>query len=175
MKLNQLSDNQGAKKSAMRVGRGIGSGKGKTSGRGVKGQWARSTVMPGFEGGQMPLYRRLPIRGFNNAKFTKNYVTLNLGSLQKLVDEGRVDAKGTITLETLKAAGVTKKSLDGLKLLGNGKFTAKVTVEVAAISKSAEEKITKAGGKVVLKPVGSDVEKFLPAAAKKRLQSKAAE
>jgi large subunit ribosomal protein L15 len=170
MKLNHISDNAGARKSRLRVGRGIGSGVGKTSGRGGKGQTARTggKVRLGFEGGQTPLYRRLPIRGFNNANFTTTYVTLNVGDLQKFVDAGRLDTSKTVSLESLQASGLVKKSLSGLKILGNGDLKAKLTVEAAAASASASAKISKAGGKITLKPIADQTEKFLPAAAKKR-------
>ena len=170
MKLNQLSDNAGARKTSTRVGRGIGSGIGKTSGRGVKGQKARNTVMPGFEGGQMPLYRRLPIRGFNNYNFRTNYVEFNVGDLQALVSSGKVDGSKAITLEVLQKAGVTKKTMSGLKLLGNGEVTSKLNIEVAAATKSAMEKISKAGGKVTVKPMSEGIKKFLPKSALKKMQ-----
>src|SRR4051812_14651348 len=111
MKLNQLRDNPGANKTKIRVGRGIGSGKGKTSGRGVKGQKARKSgnVRAGFEGGQNPLYRRLPMRGFNNANFTTTYATVNVGTLQKMVEDGRLDASKPVTIESIIASGLTKK------------------------------------------------------------------
>lgn len=175
MKLNTLSDNQGARKEAHRVGRGIGSGTGKTCGLGGKGQTARSggKVMPGFEGGQTPLYRRLPIRGFNNFNFTTTYVTVNLAQLQKMFDDKRLDGKKTVTLDLLKEIGFTKKDRDGLKILGSGELTAKLTVETQAISKSAQEKIEKAGGKVTVKPL-SNVEKFLPAQVLRRQAAAAA-
>ncbi|PIZ30857.1 MAG: 50S ribosomal protein L15 [Alphaproteobacteria bacterium CG_4_10_14_0_8_um_filter_53_9] len=155
MKLNQLADNQGAHKSATRVGRGIGSSKGKTSGRGVKGQKARKSgnVRAGFEGGQNPLYRRLPMRGFNNSNFTKTYAVVNVSTLQAMIEDGRLDAKNPITIESIIASGLTKKPYDGLKILGNGEVSTKLTITAAAASKSAIEKIEKAGGKLeVLAP-----------------------
>ena len=163
MKLNTLSDNKGARGTATRVGRGIGSGVGKTCGRGQKGQKSRSggKVMPGFEGGQNPLYRRLPIRGFNNFNFRKTFVTVNLSQLQKMVDDKRLDGKKTVNLELLKEIGFTKKEHDGLKILGSGEISAKLTIETQAISKSAQEKIEKAGGKVTVAPL-TKIEKFLP-------------
>ena len=150
MKLNQISDNQGARKVANRVGRGHATGNGKTSGRGHKGLGARSggKIFVGFEGGQNPLYRRLPMRGFNNYNFRTVYTTINVGDLQKMVDEGRLSASETITIETLQKVGVTKKAHDGLKVLGNGEITAKLKIDAAAASKSAVEKISNAGGKL---------------------------
>ncbi|MFC5068183.1 50S ribosomal protein L15 [Flaviflagellibacter deserti] len=149
MKLNEIKDNPGSTKSRMRVGRGIGSGKGKTGGRGVKGQKARSGVaIKAFEGGQMPLHRRLPKRGFVNI-FRLDLNELNLDRLQTAIDAGKLDIKAAITNEALVAAGVLSKARDGLKLLGNGKFTAKnIAFEVAAASKSAIAAIEKAGGSV---------------------------
>ncbi len=142
MRLDELKPNKGATFSRKRIGRGIGSGTGKTSGKGHKGQNARSGggVRPGFEGGQMPLYRRLPKRGFNNI-FAKQYVTINVEQLEKLED-------GTeVTAETLKENGIISKTLDGVKILGRGELTKKLNVKVAKLSKSAIEKIEKAGGK----------------------------
>src|ERR1700689_240973 len=136
MKLNDLRDNKGARKDRICVGRGIGSGKGKTSGRGVKGQKARTGVaLRGFEGGQMPLHRRLPKRGFNNI-FAKEYAELNLGRLQEAIESGRVDAKKPITAESLTAAGIVAKARDGIRLLGKGEIKSKVEVTVAGASKS---------------------------------------
>jgi large subunit ribosomal protein L15 len=150
MKLNEISDNAGSSKERMRVGRGIGSGKGKTAGRGVKGQKARTGVaVKGFEGGQMPLHRRLPKRGFWNP-FSTDYNEVNLGRIQQAVDSGKLAAGATVTVETLLAAGVCSKPRDGVKLLGNGEISAKLTFEVAAASKSAMAAIEKAGGSVKL-------------------------
>lgn len=150
MKLNDLRDNPGARKKRMTVGRGIGSGKGKTSGRGVKGQKARTGVsIRGFEGGQMPLHRRLPKRGFNNI-FAKEYAELNLGRLQQAIDAGRVDAKQPITAEVLLKAGVVAKSRDGVRLLGKGELKAKVELTVAGASKTAIAAVEKAGGKITV-------------------------
>ncbi len=170
MKLNALQDNQGARRSASRVGRGTGSGVGKTCGRGYKGQKSRSGggIMPGFEGGQTPLYRRLPIRGFNNSNFKTNYVTINVEQLQKMVDDKRLKSSDTVTLELLQKVGFTKKQHDGLKILGTGELTAKLNVETQNISKSAQEKIEKTGGKVVVKPLNDKITKFLPAQVLKR-------
>lgn len=153
MKLNELRDNPGATKARMRVGRGIGSGKGKTAGRGQKGQKSRTGVsINGFEGGQMAIYRRLPKRGFNN-KFRKDYVTINLGRLQAAVDAGKLDAGQTVNAESLVAAGVIRRAKDGVRLLGGGELKSKLTLEVAGASKSAVEAVEKAGGSVtVLQP-----------------------
>ncbi|HEV7258236.1 MAG TPA: 50S ribosomal protein L15 [Bosea sp. (in: a-proteobacteria)] len=149
MKLNDIRDNEGAHKSRIRVGRGIGSGKGKTGGRGVKGQKARAGVaVKGFEGGQMPLYRRLPKRGFNNL-FAKDLNEVNIGRIQQAVEAGKLDAKGAITIEALVAAGViTRQAKDGVKILGVGELKTKLAFEVAGASKSAVEAIEKAGGSV---------------------------
>jgi len=149
MKLNDIRDNEGAHKSRIRVGRGIGSGKGKTGGRGVKGQKARSGVaVKGFEGGQMPLYRRLPKRGFNNL-FAKDLNEVNLGRIQQAVEAGKLDAKGAVTIEALVAAGViTRQAKDGVKILGVGELKTKLAFEVYGASKSAVEAIEKAGGSV---------------------------
>ena len=148
MKLNEISDNEGAKKGRMRVGRGIGSGKGKTGGRGVKGQKARTGVaVKGFEGGQMPLYRRLPKRGFWNP-FATDLNEVNLGRIQEAVDAKKLDAGQPVTIETLVAAGVCSKPRDGVKILGVGELTAKLSFEVYGASKSAQAAIEKAGGSV---------------------------
>jgi large subunit ribosomal protein L15 len=149
MKLNDIRDNEGAHKSRIRVGRGIGSGKGKTGGRGVKGQKARAGVaVKGFEGGQMPLYRRLPKRGFNNL-FAKDLNEVNLGRIQQAVEAGKLDAKGAVTIEALVAAGViTRQAKDGVKILGVGELKTKLAFEVFGASKSAVEAIEKAGGSV---------------------------
>lgn len=142
MKLHELSPAPGSNKETKRIGRGHGSGQGKTAGKGHKGQNARSGggVRPGFEGGQMPLARRIPKRGFNNI-FGTTYAVINVSDLEKFVDGTVIDA------EMLKAAGVVKKSCDGIKILGNGDITKKLTVKVSAYSSSAKEKIEKAGGK----------------------------
>ena len=150
MKLNEITDNDGATQNSKRVGRGIGSGKGKTGGRGVKGQKSRSGVaINGFEGGQMPIYRRLPKRGFNNI-FKSDYVVVSVARLQAAIDAGKLDAKTTIDAVALKAAGVIRRVKDGVRILSDGEITAKVTLEVAGASKSAVEKIEKAGGSVKL-------------------------
>jgi large subunit ribosomal protein L15 len=150
MKLNEISDNAGSSKERMRVGRGIGSGKGKTGGRGVKGQKARTGVaVKGFEGGQMPLHRRLPKRGFWNP-FSTHYNEVNLGRIQEAVDSGKLAAGELVTIEALVAAGVCSKPRYGVKLLGYGEISAKLTFEVTAASKSAVAAIEKAGGSVKL-------------------------
>lgn len=147
-KLNELTDNDGARKGRMRVGRGIGSGKGKTAGRGQKGAKARSGVaINGFEGGQMPLHMRLPKRGFNNI-FAKDYAIVNLGALQKAIDAGKLDASVTIDHAALKAAALARGGKDGVRLLGKGELTAKLNLLVAGASKGAIEAVEKAGGKV---------------------------
>jgi large subunit ribosomal protein L15 len=154
MKLNEIRDNRGATQARKRVGRGIGSGLGKTSGRGGKGQTARSGVsLNGFEGGQTPIYRRLPKRGFNNV-FAREFQEINLDRLQKAIDEKRVSADTTIRAASLVEGGVLRRSFDGIRLLGEGKdkFNAKLTIEVAGASKSAVEAIEKAGGKVIVLP-----------------------
>ena len=153
MKLNELRDNPGANKRRTRVGRGIGSGKGKTAGRGVKGQKSRTGVaIRDFEGGQMPLYRRLPKRGFNNAKFAKRHAIVNLGRLQQAIDAGRLTVgKGTaIDAAALRAAGLIDKEWDGVRLLAKGEITAAVTLAVSSASKAAVEAVEKAGGQVQL-------------------------
>lgn len=148
MKLNEIADIEGATKARMRVGRGIGSGKGKTSGRGVKGQKARSGVaIKGFEGGQMPLHRRLPKRGFNNI-FREEYLGLNLERIQSFIDAGKLDATKTIDTEALIACGAVRRAPNGVKLLGKGEIKAKVTIDVAAASKGAIAAVEKAGGSV---------------------------
>ncbi|MBW8284782.1 MAG: 50S ribosomal protein L15 [Rhizobium sp.] len=148
MKLNEIKDNEGASKDRIRVGRGIGSGKGKTGGRGVKGQKARSGVaINGFEGGQMPIYRRLPKRGFNNI-FKSEYATVSLGRIQTAIDAKKLDPKATIDAAALKAAGVIRRAKDGVRVLSGGELTTKVTLEVAGASKTAVEKIEKAGGSI---------------------------
>ena len=164
MNLNDLRDNKGARKGRMRVGRGIGSGKGKTAGRGHKGAKARSGVSVfGFEGGQMPLHMRMPKRGFNNI-FAKDYAEVNLGAIQKLVDAKSLDTKGVIDHDALKAAGVARGGKDGVRILGKGALTAKLSFKVAGVSKGAREAIEKAGGSVEIIEVVPASEK---AAAKK--------
>ncbi|NVK17865.1 MAG: 50S ribosomal protein L15 [Methylocystaceae bacterium] len=149
MKLNELRDNDGARKTRMRVGRGMASGKGKTSGRGQKGQKARNTVAVGFEGGQMPLYRRLPKRGFTN-NFRQEFTVVNVGRIQKAIDAGKIKAGDTLNVEALKAAGLVKNVKDGVRLLNKGEITAKVTVEVNSASPAAVAAVEKAGGSVTV-------------------------
>ena len=150
MKLNEIKDREGATHAKKRVGRGIGSGTGKTGGRGVKGQKSRSGVaINGFEGGQMPIYRRLPKLGFNNI-FAKDFVEVSLGRLQAAVDAKKLDAKTTVTAEVLKEAGVIRRVKDGVRILSDGELKAKLTLEVAGASKPAIEKIEKAGGSITV-------------------------
>jgi large subunit ribosomal protein L15 len=163
MKLNELRDNDGARKGRMRVGRGIGSGKGKTSGRGQKGQKSRSGVaVKGFEGGQMPLHMRIPKRGFNNP-FGKDYAEVNLGMVQKFIDTGKIDPKNPIDHAALQAAGLARGGKDGVRLLGKGELTVKVSFKVAGASKGAVAAVEKAGGAVEVtgpnKPVKADASK----------------
>ena len=148
MKLNDIADKHGSRKSRMRVGRGIGSGKGKTAGRGGKGQTARSGVrIKGFEGGQMPIHRRLPKRGFNNI-FRLDFAEINLDRLQQAIDAKLVDVKETVTAESLVKSGVLRRAKDGLRLLGRGEIKAKLNIEVHGASKSAVAAVEKAGGTV---------------------------
>ena len=148
MKLNELKPAPGSKKSRRRVGRGLGSGKGKTAGRGQKGQKSRSGVsINGFEGGQMPLHMRIPKRGFNNI-FAKDFAIVNLGQVQKLVDAKKLDPKKTVDHAALKAAGVARGGKDGVRLLGKGALTSKVNFKVAGVSAGAKAAIEKAGGSV---------------------------
>jgi len=150
MKLNDIRDNAGARKARIRVGRGIGSGKGKTGGRGVKGQTSRTGVaINGFEGGQMPIYRRLPKRGFKNP-FRLDFAEVNLDRLQVAIDAGKVNAAETITAATLVAAGVISDVLDGVRLLGRGALKAKVTIEVAGATAGAKAAVEAAGGTLVV-------------------------
>jgi large subunit ribosomal protein L15 len=149
MKLHELAGRDGARKSRKRIGRGIGSGKGKTGGRGGKGQTARSGVrIKGFEGGQMPLHRRLPKRGFRNVKFALKLNEVNLGRLQAAIDAGRLDAAGKIDADALVKAGILRRAKDGVRLLGNGELKAKIAVSVYGASKSAVAAVEKAGGSV---------------------------
>ena len=148
MRLNQLSDNPGARRARTRVGRGIGSGKGKTAGRGGKGQTARSGVrIKGFEGGQMPIHRRLPKRGFNNI-FRLEFAEINLDRIQQAIDAKLLDASGTINAESLVKSRVIRRSKDGVRLLGRGELKAKLNIEVHGASKSAIAAVEKAGGTV---------------------------
>jgi large subunit ribosomal protein L15 len=148
MKLNDIRDNEGARHRKMRVGRGIGSGKGKTAGRGQKGQKARSGVaVKGFEGGQMPLHMRLPKRGFNNV-FARDYAEVNIGAIQKAIDAGKLDSKGTLDHAALKGAGLARGGKDGVRLLGKGELKAKLALKVAGASMGAREAVEKAGGSI---------------------------
>ncbi|XHE55115.1 50S ribosomal protein L15 [Phaeobacter sp. BS34] len=145
MKLNELRDNPGASKKRMRVARGPGSGKGKMGGRGIKGQKSRSGVsINGYEGGQMPLYQRLPKRGFNKPN-RKSYAVVNLGLIQKFIDEGKLEAS-SITEDTLISSGLVRRKLDGIRVLAKGDFTAKATIAVTGASKAAVDAVAKAGG-----------------------------
>ncbi|EEX14944.1 MAG: 50S ribosomal protein L15 [Salipiger thiooxidans] len=145
MKLNELRDNPGATRSKKRIGRGPGSGKGKMGGRGIKGQKSRSGVaINGYEGGQMPLYQRLPKRGFNKPN-RKDYAVVNLGLIQKFVDAGKLEA-GSITEETLVSSGLVRRKLDGIRVLAKGEVTSALTIETTGASKSAVEAVEKAGG-----------------------------
>ena len=154
MKLNEIRDNPGAHYRAKRVGRGIGSGKGKTSARGGKGQTARTGVaLNGFEGGQTPLHRRLPKRGFNNKIFRKNFKVVNLGRLQAALDNGKLKADGTLNGAALVASGLLRRVGDGVRLLAKGELRAAITIEVAGASQAAIAAVEKAGGKVIL-PAG---------------------
>jgi large subunit ribosomal protein L15 len=148
MKLTDLADNPGSRKKRMRVGRGIGSGKGKQAGRGGKGQTARSGVrIKGFEGGQMPLHRRLPKRGFNNI-FRLDLAEVNLDRLQEAIDAGKLDSKATINAESLIKSGLLRRAKDGVRLLGRGELKAKINIEVYGATKTAIEAVEKAGGSV---------------------------
>jgi large subunit ribosomal protein L15 len=155
MKLNQLSDNRGARKRRIRVGRGIGSGKGKTAGRGGKGQTARTGVaIKGFEGGQMPLHRRLPKRGFKNI-FRVQHAIVNLVRLQQAVDAGKINPKSTVTREVLVQAGIVGRIGAGIKLLAKGELKAALQIEVDRASKAAIEAVEKAGGRVTVAAVSA--------------------
>ena len=150
MKLNELSDNAGATKGKKRVGRGAGSGMGKTGGRGIKGQKSRSGVaIKGYEGGQMPLYQRLPKRGFNKPN-RKAYAVINLGLIQKFIDEGKIDIKADIKEDALIASGLVRRNKDGIRVLAKGDFTAKENISVTGASKGAVEAVSKAGGSLTV-------------------------
>ncbi|MFN4310751.1 MAG: 50S ribosomal protein L15 [Ferrovibrio sp.] len=150
MRLNQIADNPGARKERMRVGRGIGSGKGKTSGRGVKGQKARTGVsIKGFEGGQTPIYRRLPKRGFNPLN-PISYETVNIGRLQAAIDKKKIDASKPIDEAALKAAGLCSRKSGGVRLLGTGELKSKVTITVSGASATAKSAVEKAGGSITV-------------------------
>jgi large subunit ribosomal protein L15 len=174
MKLNQIADNPGARKNRMRIGRGIGSGMGKTGGRGGKGQTARSGVrIKGFEGGQMPLHRRLPKRGFRNTPFAVKLNETNLSKLQAAIDAGRIDAKAPIDAEAMVKGGLMRRAKGGVKLLGGGEFKAKVDIAVYGASKSAIEAIEKAGGTVKILAPKKDVDEE-PRGKNKRMALEAA-
>ena len=150
MELNTLTDNKGSTRNRRRVGRGVGSGIGKTSGSGHKGQKARSGVaIKGFEGGQMPIHRRLPKRGFVNI-FRKNYIEVNIGEIQKAIDDGKIDPSNPVDVNALRSAGLVGKSKDGIRLLGNGNISSKIEVHVIGASKPAILAVEKKGGSVVL-------------------------
>ena len=170
MKLNQIADNAGSRKNRMRVGRGIGSGMGKTGGRGGKGQTARTGVrIKGFEGGQMPLHRRLPKRGFRNTAFAVKLNEVNLGKVQVAIDAGLIDLKAPVDGAAMVKAGLMRREKDGVKLLGNGEFKAKADFAVYGASKSAKEAIEKAGGSVkIVKPEPKEEAEAEPKGKNKR-------
>jgi large subunit ribosomal protein L15 len=171
MRLNELSDRPGATRARKRLGRGVGSGLGKTSGRGIKGQKSRAGVaIKGFEGGQMPLHRRLPKRGFNNI-FAKKFNELNLGKIQAAVDSGRLDGKKPITVEALREAGLIRRAKDGVRLLGTGEIKGKFAFEVTGASQSAIKAIEAQGGTVTLKSITG---RERPAADKIKAEKRAA-
>ena len=161
MKLNQIADNPGARKNRMRIGRGIGSGMGKTGGRGGKGQTARSGVrIKGFEGGQMPLHRRLPKRGFKNVKFARRLNEVNIGKVQAAIDAKLLDPSAVVDVAVLVKAGLLRRAKDGVQLLGDGELKAKVDFAVFGASKSAKDAVEKAGGSVkILAPAREEGEK----------------
>lgn len=173
MRLNELRDNQGARKTRVRFGRGTSSGKGKTGGRGVKGQKSRSGVsIKGFEGGQMPLHMRLPKRGFNVPN-PKKLNAVNLGRLQQALDAGKLNASDAVNTASLKSAGVIRRELDGVRIIGNGELKTKLDFEVFGVSASAREAIEKLGGKItVLAPAPSKDDD--DAKAEKKAKKKAA-
>lgn len=173
MKLNEISDNQGATKARKRIGRGIGSGTGKTGGRGVKGQKSRSGVsLLGFEGGQMPLFRRLPKRGFTNI-FRKKYAEINLGRLQKAIDAGTLNDKEAVNEKSLRACGLIKGKVDGFRVLAKGELKAKLNIEADGASAAAIEAVKKAGGELTVKAkaepakTGKKTERRIAAAEKR--------
>ena len=175
MRLNQIKDNEGANKLRVRIGRGIGSGVGKTGGRGGKGQTARTGVASGgFEGGQMPLFRRLPKRGFNKWR-QKNFNELSLGALQKAIDAGKIEAGSSLDVAALVAAGVLRRPKDGVRLIGGGELTAKVSLTVDHATASARAAVEKAGGSIsVIEPkvLEADEIKRKKSAAKKAASGK---
>jgi large subunit ribosomal protein L15 len=169
MKLNEIRDNAGARHYEKRLGRGIGSGLGKTSGKGHKGQKARSGVaLHAFEGGQMPLHRRLPKRGFNNI-FAKTYAEVNLDKLQQAVDAGKLDSSKPVDAEAIRNAGIVKQTRDGVRVLGRGELKAKLDLQVAGASKSAQAAVEQAGGSVTI----VDAEKAAQREANKTKRGKA--
>lgn len=175
MRLSDLRDNPGATQARKRVGRGIGSGKGKTAGRGHKGQKSRSGVaIKGFEGGQMPIHRRLPKRGFNNI-FTKNFNEVNVGRLQAAIDKKILDAKKPITVDALSEAGIIGAVKDGVRLLGHGELTAKLAIEVTGASAGAVKAVEKAGGSVTIVELPKRVAKDKPVKAKEKAETAKAE
>ena len=150
MKLHELHDNEGANRKKKRIGRGPGSGKGKTGGRGIKGQKSRSGVaIKGYEGGQMPLYQRLPKRGFNNRN-SKSFSVVNLGLIEKFIDAGKLDAKAEITEDTLVASGLVRRKRDGIRILAKGELKSKLKLSVTGASKAAIEAVSKAGGSLTI-------------------------
>ncbi len=152
MKLNEIRDNKGARKQSMRVARGVGSGKGRTGGRGIKGQKSRTGVaINGFEGGQMPVYRRAPKRGFNNI-FRLTFAEINLGRIQKAIEDKILAADKEIDAIALMEAGLIKRMRDGIRLLGNGEFSSKAVIRVTGATKSAIAAVEKAGGQVIVEP-----------------------
>lgn len=173
MRLNEIKDNHGSRKPRTRVGRGEGSGKGKTAGRGVKGQKSRSGVsVLGFEGGQMPIYRRTPKRGFNNI-FTKKFEIVNLGRLQKAIDNKKFDAKSVVSVETLSAAGLIRGNKNGVRILAKGDIKESLVFEVAGVTRAAMAAIEKVGGKILL-PSPTKVEKLSKSKAEKTAAKKSA-
>ena len=159
MKLNEITDNEGARRPRIRVGRGIGSTKGKTAGRGVKGQTSRSGVaIKGYEGGQMPIHMRLPKRGFKNL-FRLDYNVINVGKIQDAIDAGKLDAKSPVDVEALVAAGILRRAKDGVRLMASGEIKAKVDFVVAGASEAAKAAVEKAGGSVKLIERKTPVEK----------------
>ncbi|MEM9049955.1 MAG: 50S ribosomal protein L15 [Pseudomonadota bacterium] len=157
MRLNELADNPGATKKRKRIGRGPGSGKGKTGGKGIKGQKARSGVaINGYEGGQMPIYMRLPKRGFNNTRFAKRYAVLNLQILQKFIDRGKIDPSQPVTEEVLAASGAVGKLGDGVRLLAKGALQAKLDIQVTGASKGAIAAVEALGGTVSVKQASAE-------------------
>ena len=174
MKLNQIADNPGARKNRMRIGRGIGSGMGKTGGRGGKGQTARSGVrIKGFEGGQMPLHRRLPKRGFRNTPFAVKLNEVSIGKVQAAIDAGLIDAGSPVTVEAMVKAGLMRRAKGGVKVLGGGEFKTKVDFSVYRASKSAVEAIEKAGGSVKILAPAKEVDEE-PKGKNKRMALEAA-